>query len=127
MEAKSIMIVIDACFSGSSEKGMLLKNISPVFITIENPVTIKENTTIFTSASGDQVSSWYPEMKHSLFTYYFLKALQGKGDLDKDNKLTIGEIKNYINENVPYMARRLNSREQTPQVIGDENKVLIKY
>ena len=66
-------------------------------------------------------------MKHSLFTYYFLKALQGKGDLDKDNKLTIGEIKNYINENVPYMARRLNSREQTPQVIGDENKVLIKY
>jgi len=56
-----------------------------------------------------------------------LKALQGKGDLDKDNKLTIGEIKNYINENVPYMARRLNSREQTPQVIGDENKVLIKY
>jgi len=35
------MIVIDACFSGSSDKEMLLKNISPVFITIENPVTIK--------------------------------------------------------------------------------------
>lgn len=106
---------------------MLLKNISPVFITVENPVLIKENTMVFTSATGDQVSSWYPEMKHTLFTYYFLKSLQGAGDSNKDKTLTVDEMKNYLNDNIPYMARRLNSREQTPQVFGDENRVIIKY
>ena len=124
---KSLTVVIDACFSGSSDKGMLLKNISPVFINVENPVMSKENTVVFTSAGGDQVSSWYLEKKHSLFTYYFLKALQGEGDLNQDKKLTVGEIKEYVNDNVPYMARRLNNREQTPQVTGDENKVILEY
>ena len=127
IDYKSLTVVIDACFSGSSEAGMLLHDISPIFIKVENPVTTKKNSVIFNSATGEQVSSWYSEKKHSLFTYYFLKALQGKADKNKDNKLTAGEIKDYINNNVPYMARRLNNREQTPQVIGDMDKVIVKY
>ena len=124
---KSLTVVIDACFSGASEAGMLLANISPVFIKVENPITSKENSVIFTSATGEQVSSWYPEKKHSLFTYYFLKALQGEADKNNNKQLTIDEIKNYIDDKVPYMARRLNNREQTPQVIGNLNKVVVKY
>lgn len=124
---KSLTVVIDACFSGSSDKGTLLKNVSPVFITVENPFSTKENTTVFTSASGDQVSSWYPEKRHSLFTYYFLKGLKGEADLNTDKTITIGEMKNYIMDNVPYMARRLNNREQTPQVIGLDNEIFIQY
>ncbi|MFC2094552.1 caspase family protein, partial [Bacteroidota bacterium] len=124
---KSLTVVIDACFSGSSEKGPLLKNISPVFITIDNQVVIKENTIIFTSSKGDQVSSWYPEKEHSLFTYYFLKGIQGNADSNSDKKLTYNELSDYLLDNVPYMARRLNNREQTPQVIGDDKKVFIEY
>lgn len=123
---KSLTVVIDACFSGSSDKGMLLKNISPIYISVENPVVTKENTIVFTSASGDQVSSWYPEMKHSLFTYYFLKGLKGESDTNNDRAITVSELKNFIDENVPYMARRLNSREQTPQVIGELNSVIVE-
>ena len=124
---KSLTVVIDACFSGSSDKGTLLKNISPVFIQVDNPVISSDNTIVFASASGDQVSSWYPEKRHSLFTYYFLKGLKGEADLNNDKKVTIGEMKEYILDNVPYMARRLNNREQTPQVIGEDSEVLIKY
>jgi len=124
---KSLTVVIDACFSGSSEKGPLLKNISPVFITIDNQIVIKDNTIIFTSSKGDQVSSWYSEKEHSLFTYYFLKGIQGSADINSDKKLTYKELSDYLLENVTYMARRLNSREQTPQVIGDKSKVLIEY
>ncbi len=124
---KSLTIVIDACFSGSSERGMLLKNISPVFISVENPIRMKENSVILTSSTGDQVSSWYRDKKHSLFTYYFLKAIKGEADQNRDKQITVKEIKEYINENVPYMARRLHNREQTPQIIGNENKVIVKY
>ena len=54
--------------------------------------------------------------------------MQGDGDLNKDKKLTFSEIESYIADNVPYMARRLNNREQTPQLITkDKNRVLIAY
>ena len=123
----SLTVVIDACFSGLSEKGMLISDISPVFIDVKNPVIAGKNTTVFTSATGEQVSSWYRNKKHSLFTYYFLKALNGEADKNGDKKLTLGEIRDYIDDNVPYMARRLNNREQTPQFIGDESKIIVEY
>lgn len=125
---KSLTVVIDACFSGTSDRGTLLKNVSPIFISIDNPVISKENASVFTSANGDQVSSWYPEKKHSLFTYYFLKGIKGEANSDNDNTITVGEIEKYVLDNVPYMARRLNNREQTPQVIGEnKSKELVGY
>ncbi|MBT3590356.1 MAG: caspase family protein, partial [Candidatus Marinimicrobia bacterium] len=128
MGAKSVTVVIDACFSGSSDQGMLLKNISPVFIEVDNSVLSADNALVFTSAAGDQVSSWYPEKKHSLFTYYFLKGLKGEADQDANKLLSANELLDYLLDNVSYMARRLNNREQTPGLQTlDEEKVLIRY
>ena len=124
---KSLTVVIDACFSGLSEKGSLLKNVSPIYVSVENPVISNENTIVFTSTGGDQVSSWYPEKKHSLFTYYFLKGLKGEANLDNNDVLNVGELKNYLIDNVPYMSRRLNNREQTPLIIGEDKITIVKY
>ncbi|MEN7548344.1 caspase family protein [Rapidithrix thailandica] len=124
---RSLTIVIDACFSGSSEKGMLLKNISPVFINTETRIKNAPNSMVFTSALGDQVSSWYPEKKHSLFTYFFLKGLQGMADSNRDKQLTLAELRQYLLEQVPYMARRLNNRTQTPEVHGEGQRVVLTY
>jgi len=126
--AKSVTVVIDACFSGSSDQGMLLKNISPVFIEVDESGQLADEVTVFTSSSGEQVSSWYPEKKHSLYTYYFLKGLKGSADGDEDRSVTAEEIQSYVLDEVSYMARKLNSREQTPGLKTlDEEKVLIRY
>ena len=128
LKAKSVTVVIDACFSGSSDQGMLLKNISPVFIEVENTSQLKDHINVFTSSSGEQVSSWYNEKKHSLYTYYFLKGLKGSADLDNNSNITMEEIHNYAKDEVEYMARKLNSREQTPQLKSEnKNAVLRKY
>jgi len=127
LKAKSLTVVIDACFSGSSDTGMLLKNISPVFIEVNQKALTGNNATIFTSADGEQVSSWYPDKKHSLFTYFYLRGIQGEADTNGDKVLTVGELQNYLEDNVSYMARRLNNREQTPQLTGDQTKVLYRY
>jgi hypothetical protein len=126
--AKSITVVIDACFSGASGGGMLLKNISPVFIKVDETGRLADEVTVFTSASGEQVSSWYPEKKHSLYTYYFLKGLKGAADQDGNQAITVEEIQSYVLDKVSYMARKLNSREQTPGLQTlDRDKVLIQY
>lgn len=77
-------------------------------LEVESRGSLGENVVIFTSSSGEEVSSWYPEQKHSLFTYYFLKGLQGAADKDEDQTLTAGELQRYIEENVLYMARRVH-------------------
>ena len=124
---KTLTVVIDACFSGTSQKGLLVKNISPAGIEVDNPIMELPNSSFFLSSSGKEYSSWYEKQGHSLFTYYFLKGLKGVADSNNDKKLTVGELKNYINEEVPYKARRLNNIEQTPQIYGNDNKVIAEY
>jgi len=128
LEAKSLMVVIDACFSGVSEKGALLPEVSPIFIKVENPLLAMDNGMVMTASTGDQVSRWYSEKKHGLFTYFFLKGLQGEADTDRNKLLTFAELAQYVQENVAYTSRRLGGYEQTPQVVGKEKqRVLVKY
>jgi Flp pilus assembly protein TadD len=126
--AKSITIVLDACFSGNSAGGMLVKNISPAMLKSASPVRKLSNGVIFSSTGKDQVSHWYPEKQHSLFTYFFMKGLRGKADQDGDGnrKITVAEMKEYLSDKVPYRARRLTGREQTPVVVGDESWEIVR-
>lgn len=128
IKAKSITIVIDACFSGVSESGPILKDISPIQIEVENPILKLKNAIVLTSSTGQQISSWYPEKKHGLFTYYFLKALKGEADKNKDKRLSVSEIYSYLTDNVPYTARHLHNREQTPTLEGSgRGRILVQY
>jgi len=122
--AKKMTVVLDACFSGNSDKGMLFKNISPTLVKVKKEFRGPANAVLMTSAAVDQVSTWYREKKHSLFTYYFLKGLQGDADTNKDGKITVGEMDQYLKETVPYMARRLTGNEQSPVVTGNASDVI---
>jgi len=126
--AKSLTIVLDTCFSGAN----VFENISPLVINVKNPVKNLSNGVVLSSSSGSQVSSWYNEKKHGMFTYFFLKAIHNKnGDSDKDGKLTYDEIYKYISDNsegVPYYARRIHGVEQNPTIEGKyRGKVLVNY
>lgn len=118
--ARSITVVLDACFSGNSAGGMLVKNVSPGILKSATPVRKMNNAVIFSGAGKDQVSHWYPEKRHSLFTYFFMKGLRGDADKNKNKSITLSELKSYLSDKVPYRARRLTGREQTPVVLGDE-------
>ena len=128
----SLTVVLDACFSGQSGSGgMLIKNASPLFVTVENSLIAKEHTIFFTASRADQVSNWYPEKKHGLFTYFFMKGLQGEADLDKDGIVTVSEMGQYLlneTKGVPYWSLREFQRPQTPQVLGsDTTRVLVRF
>jgi hypothetical protein len=126
LPARFITVALDTCFSGGSDKGLLLKNASPVFVQVDNPLVTSSNACIFVSSTGDQISSWYPAKKHGLYTYFFLKGLQGEADSDKDGKLTAAELHGYLADEVSYTARRLNMREQHPQFMGNKNALIIR-
>jgi|GEM_PF-1066763 len=123
---KSITVVLDACFSGATQKGMLIRNASPIFINAETAVLNDERSAVFSSSAGDQISSWYPEKYHSLFTYFFLKGLQGEADEDNNGEISLKEMEIYLKGNVSPLSRRLHRRDQNPQINGEDNKVILK-
>jgi hypothetical protein len=122
--AKNMMVVLDACFSGNSEKGTLFEGISPAMVRVKKEYAGPQNAILISSGAMDQVSTWYPEKRHSLFTYYFLKGIQGEADANKDRRITVGEMKAYLNEHVPYAAQRLKGIEQQPVVMGKDSEII---
>ena len=71
--------------------------------------------------------SWYRDKQHSLFTYFFLKALRGDADADKNKVLTAAEISDYVSDQVLSIARRRHSRDQNPEFFGNTNAVMVRY
>ena len=128
INAKSVNVVIDACFSGAD----LVKNVSPLLLKLESGSFPLANGVALSSSKSDQVSSWYNEKQHGLFTYFFLKGMHDRAaDLNKDGQITMDEMYKYLSDKsngVPYFARRINGVEQTPTLQGDaKGKVLVKY
>jgi uncharacterized caspase-like protein/predicted small secreted protein len=125
--AKETVVVLDACFSGNSGGGELYKGVSAISLKLKAPTRAPKKLTVFSSSSSDQVSNWYNEQEHSLFTYYFLKGLGGEADSNKDRTLTAGEMSNYLSAKVPKMSRRLAGTNQTPTISGDQSVVLTRF
>jgi hypothetical protein len=127
LPARSVTVILDACFSGASAGGVLVKNINPLYMRVKTPALTMKNGVVFTSSTDEQVSCWYPEKNESLFTYYFLKGLKGDADLNHDGRITCGEMRDYLEKNIEVEARYLNNREQKPQVMTDDpDKVLLR-
>ncbi|MDZ4183125.1 MAG: caspase family protein, partial [Candidatus Cloacimonadaceae bacterium] len=78
MKYNSLTVVLEACFSGNSEKGLMLKGTSPVALKAKVEAPPVQNATIVTSTSGEQLAHWYFEKGQSLFTYYYLRGLKGE-------------------------------------------------
>ncbi|MFY0688420.1 MAG: caspase family protein [Cyclobacteriaceae bacterium] len=122
--AKSVTVAMDACFSGAE----ILENVSPVGIQSKGFNSV-DNGVFISSSAGTQVSSWYTEKEHGMFTYFFLKAIQNRNaDADKDGQLTANEIFRFVYEEVPYHARRFRNVDQTPTLQGSKrDQVVVSF
>jgi hypothetical protein len=127
LPAKETVVVLDACFSGRTQDGLLFKNVSPSMLRVRETVAGLQRGAVLTSSQGDQMSTWYPDKQHSLFTYYFLKALQGEADANRDKTVTVGEMWAYLSEHVPYWAGRIAGKRQEPRMEGDPSLVLVRF
>lgn len=118
MPAKSIIVFLDACFSGAKRDGGMMASARGVAIKTkaEEP---KGKMVVFTAAQGDETAYPYRSQKHGMFTYYLLRKLQEtKGDV------TLGVLADYITREVKRQSFDENSRSQTPSIkasasIGD--------
>ena len=123
-EARSVVIYLDACFSGSSAGGNLTRSASPVYVRAALPKELSKKVTALTAATGKQLASWDERARHGLFTHHLLDALYGKGDADEDGRVTAKEAKKYLDKRMTRAARRQHRRIQHASLSGAEGVVL---
>ena len=129
LEARSVTVFLDACFSGDSPKGMLVNATSGIVIKPRMPGQTASRMNIITAAQGDQVASWDLKARHGIFTKHLLEALYGAADGDDygngDGKVVLSEVKAYLDDRMTRAARRQFGRHQNAWVKGRDDTVLV--
>lgn len=108
--AQKCVVFLDACFSGAQRGGDMIVAARGVRIkpSEDSP---KGKTIVFSATSGDEAAFSYKEEQHGLFTFYLLKKLQ-----ETKGKCKLGELYEYLSQNVGMKSRLLNNAPQTPTV-----------
>ena len=130
LPSDNVTIVVDSCFSGNTQEGMLYPDISPAMLQVADTIAPVDagGKTIFTSTAPSQVSYWHTEAGYSLFTYYFLKGLSGEADANGDGLVTSGELQDYLSWNVEdHILRTQRPGDQTPQLVGETGRVMARF
>jgi hypothetical protein len=120
--AASATLFLDTCYSGGTRSGeTLVASARPVLLAAKEEA-VPANVTILTAAANDQLSSTLPATGHGLFSYYLMRGLEGEAS-GGGRSLTASDLLGYLSSRIPPEAAKLG-RSQTPQVVGDGNRVI---
>jgi len=114
MQLNQAVVFLDACFSGAKRDGDMIVAARGVAIKAkeERP---KGKTFVFSATSDEEAAYSYEEEKHGLFTYFLLKRMQ-----EKKGKVSLGDLAEYITDNVSRQSILINGKKQTPTIIVPE-------
>ena len=111
LNAFSVVVFLDACFSGMTGDGKALAAASRGVALKSRQATPQGPVIVFSAASGDETAYPYADHGHGLFTYFLLKKLQ-----DSKGSVNLGDLGSYIIENVKQKSVSINRKLQTPTV-----------
>lgn len=113
IKALKQLIIMDACQSGGSVE--LLANRGASEEKAIAQLSRSAGIHVMASAGSEQFAAEFADLGHGLFTYVLIRALQGEADgAPKDGKVTIYELKSFIDDQVPEMTRKLKGKPQYP-------------
>jgi WD40 repeat protein len=127
IKALKQLIIMDACQSGGSVE--LLANRGASEEKAIAQLSRSAGIHVMASAGSEQFAAEFTELGHGLFTYVLIRALQGEADgAPKDGKVTIYELKSFIDDQVPEMTRKLKGKPQYPYTFsrGQDFPVVIE-
>ncbi len=111
LPSKQTVLLLDACFSGSQRSGkMMTSNARGVRLKPKNG-EVGGNLIVLSATQGDETAYPYEDQGHGLFTYFLLKKLN-----DNKGTVTLGELSDYIIDNVKRVSVIDNEKIQTPTV-----------
>ncbi|MDE6126935.1 MAG: caspase family protein [Muribaculaceae bacterium] len=110
LDARSVLVFLDACFSGSQRgDGMLM---AARGVQIKAKATQPRGRMVtFSAASGDQTAYPAKNEGHGIFTYYLLEKIK-----ETRGEVTLGDLADHVITNVAQQSVVLNRKVQIPNV-----------
>lgn len=115
LNAKSVIVFMDACFSGAQRGNGMLASARGVAIKAKEQKPMGK-LVVLTAASGEETAYPYNEKGHGLFTYFLLKKLN-----ETKGECSLGELADYITTNVKRQSIVINRKPQTPAIIFSDS------
>lgn len=109
---QSTLVLMDACFSGARRDGNMLASARGVVVA-PRETDPYGNLVVISAASGEQTAFKYDSEKHGMFTYFLLKGLK-----ENNGSITLGQLSDYVIDNVGKKSIVINSKLQTPTVLA---------
>ncbi len=120
LPAKSVTVVLEACFSGASAGGSVISNASPIYLKAKE-TGVPANVTVVAAGTANQIASWEEDKSNGLFTKYFLKGMAGEADEspygDGNGTVAWSELEAFLKRTLTRSARRIYGRDQTAQIV----------
>jgi protein O-mannosyl-transferase len=114
-----VTMIIDACRSGKLAGGSQGAEITALALQAEwkGVTKILSCQPGETSLEGEQWGGGA-----GVFTYFMLRGMKGQADKDGDEKVSVMELNNYLDENV----LKETNKKQLPTIIGDRRQDIAK-
>jgi uncharacterized caspase-like protein len=106
------LVLMDACHSGAALKSMNTRAAGGDEKAIVQ-LARSSGVVVIASSGSKQFATEFETLKHGVFTYALLEALDGKAD-HGDNQVTVNEIKLYMGERVPELTKQYGGTAQSP-------------
>lgn len=121
--AGTIVVVMDACFSGRGVEGMpLVQGVQPLIAT-QPQVPPDERLILLTAAKGNEFAGQLPGEARPAFSYLVLGGLRGWADTDPEANITPAKLHSYADGVLRTMVK---NRRQTPLLLGDGQKPITR-
>ncbi len=120
IQAERLFVVIDSChaagMASSKDADSELDEEFEDFVRVSPSKGFLDELkgkgrVVFTSSEGKQNSLYVKS--NSIYTYHFLEALQGAGNMPGDTEVRVSNLMNYLGKAVPEAARKLNPTFRT--------------
>ena len=119
IKSERVIMFADACHSAG-----INGDITTRFVYKKNMVNkcllevaqSKQGRAIFTASEAGELSQESKQWGggHGVFTYFLIQGLKGKADINENNIVTLGEVIDFVSENV----RRATNNTQHPDTAG---------
>ncbi|MDX1463309.1 MAG: caspase family protein, partial [Marinirhabdus sp.] len=113
--AQKQLFILDACQSAGALNTVALRGAAEEKAIAQ--LARSTGTHWLTASGSEQFATEFDELGHGVFTYALLEALSGKAD-SGDNRITVNEIKAYIESRVPEISAQYKGSPQYPSSFG---------
>ena len=112
ISAEKQLFVLDACHSGGALESFATRGDGREKALAQ--LARSTGTFFLTAAQDAQYANEVGNLKHGLFTYALLEIINGEKGDNGDGKVTINEVKSYVEDRVPELSEEHRGSPQYP-------------